>query len=81
MGYEVSLEIPIPLLTCRAFSKAPIQTLAEAADSITSIAVSPSPHHTEILASSVDGHVRSWDLRMGKVVEDLIGGWYHRGRD
>ncbi len=41
-------------------------------DSITSIAIPASI--PEILVGSVDGNVRTYDLRMGKKIEDTIGG-------
>lgn len=47
----------------------PIMTLDDAKDSITDIAV----HDSDILASSVDGRVRSYDLRMGMCQADVIG--------
>ncbi|KAF1848014.1 WD40 repeat-like protein [Cucurbitaria berberidis CBS 394.84] len=47
----------------------PIMTLDDAKDSITDIAV----HDADILASSVDGRVRSYDLRMGMCQVDVIG--------
>ncbi|KAH7396282.1 WD40-repeat-containing domain protein [Pyrenochaeta sp. MPI-SDFR-AT-0127] len=47
----------------------PIMTLDDAKDSITDISV----HDSDILASSVDGRVRSYDLRMGMCQVDIIG--------
>ena len=47
----------------------PIQVLDEAKDSITCLAVSgPS-----VLSGSVDGRVRVYDMRMGKITTDTIG--------
>jgi len=47
----------------------PIMTLDDAKDSITDVAV----HDAEILATSVDGRVRSYDLRTGMCEADVIG--------
>lgn len=47
----------------------PIMTLDDAKDSITDVAV----HDAEILATSVDGRVRSYDLRTGMCQADVIG--------
>jgi mitogen-activated protein kinase organizer 1 len=49
-----------------------MQTLQEARDSITSIAIPSSI--PEIVVGCVDGNVRTYDLRMGKQIEDTIGG-------
>lgn len=47
----------------------PIMTLSDAKDSITDIAV----HDADILAASVDGRLRSYDLRMGRCHIDVVG--------
>lgn len=47
----------------------PIQVLDEARDSVTSIAV----RGPEVVAGSVDGRVRTYDVRMGRCVTDVIG--------
>ncbi len=47
----------------------PIMTLDDAKDSITDIAI----HDAEIVSSSVDGRVRSYDLRMGMCQVDVVG--------
>lgn len=60
---------------CRAQGRLPIQTLQEARDSITSIAIPPaSAGCAEIITGCVDGVVRSYDIRMGKLVGDTVGG-------
>lgn len=59
----------------RAVARLPIQTLQEARDSITSISIPPSAvGGAEIVTGCVDGVVRSYDVRMGKLVSDTIGG-------
>lgn len=50
-------------------SRQAIQTLDDARDSIMSIHVGP----TEIITGSVDGYVRSYDIRKGQLNSDLIG--------
>ncbi|KAK3190584.1 hypothetical protein K4F52_003275 [Lecanicillium sp. MT-2017a] len=50
-------------------SSKPIQVLTEARDAITSLAV----RGPEVVAASVDGRVRSYDVRMGKCTTDIIG--------
>jgi hypothetical protein len=53
----------------RAQSRAPIQTLEDARDSVTTVCLNP----TEIITGSVDGHVRAYDLRKGQLRSDYIG--------
>jgi mitogen-activated protein kinase organizer 1 len=52
----------------RSASRDPIQVLADFKDSVTSLCVLP---HS-IVAGSVDGRVRTFDLRNGKLVTDHI---------
>lgn len=47
----------------------PIQVLDDASDAISSVVV----RGAEIVAGSVDGRVRSYDVRVGKVTADVIG--------
>ena len=47
----------------------PVQVLQDARDSITSVVATDS----EIVTGSVDGRVRSYDLRMGRCITDVIG--------
>ncbi|KAK3499752.1 WD40-repeat-containing domain protein [Neurospora hispaniola] len=53
-------------------SSRPVQVLREAKDGITSLAVSPGG--AEVLAGSVDGRVRTYDVRMGRLVTDVFPG-------
>ncbi|KAF8757291.1 MFS general substrate transporter [Rhizoctonia solani] len=55
--------------THRAQSRTPIQVLGEAKDSITCLHVGAA----EIITGSVDGHVRTYDMRMGELKSDFIG--------
>jgi len=47
----------------------PLMTLTEARDSVSCVKVLG----WEIVAASVDGRVRGWDIRMGKCVVDVVG--------
>ncbi|KAI4672163.1 uncharacterized protein J4E78_000663 [Alternaria triticimaculans] len=47
----------------------PIMTLSDAKDSISDVAI----HDADIIAASVDGRVRSYDIRMGTCQVDVVG--------
>jgi len=64
-----SSDMSIRIWDCRSQSRLPIQILEDAKDSITSLQVSDH----EILASSVDGNIRIYDIRMGSLISDKIG--------
>jgi len=53
----------------KAHTRTPIQILNEARDSITSINIST----TEIITGSVDGYIRTYDLRKGQLRSDFLG--------
>ena len=53
----------------RAQSRAPIQTLEDARDSVTTVCVNT----TEIITGAVDGQVRAYDIRKGQLRSDYIG--------
>lgn len=53
-----------------AQNRQPIQILEEARDAVQALHIS----HGTILTGSVDGHVRAYDLRMGQLRSDFIGG-------
>ncbi|KAM0287441.1 hypothetical protein ACHAQH_000393 [Verticillium albo-atrum] len=59
----------VRLWDAKSNSAKPVQVLDEARDSITSLVV----RGPEIIAGSVDGRVRSYDVRMGRCVVDVIG--------
>lgn len=67
-GFPLSLEKNLNKLL-RAQSRQAIQTLEEARDTIQTLHVGP----TVIVTGSVDGHIRSYDLRMGELRSDFIG--------
>jgi mitogen-activated protein kinase organizer 1 len=47
----------------------PVQVLSEARDSVSAVVV----RGPEIVAGSVDGRVRSYDVRMGRLITDVMG--------
>jgi mitogen-activated protein kinase organizer 1 len=53
----------------RANTWEPVQTLKDATSSITSLSILGA----SLYASSLDGHVRTYDLRLGKMFDDLVG--------
>ena len=53
---------------CRSRSAKPIQVLSESADSVASVAAS----EHEVVAGSVDGCVRVYDLRTGRATSDTL---------
>ena len=56
-----------------AQSRAPIQVLDQAKDSISALHVGA----TEIISGSVDGHIRTYDLRKGELRSDYLGRKLH----
>ncbi|KAI5450846.1 hypothetical protein NCC49_002587 [Naganishia albida] len=69
-----SFDSKVMLWDMRAQARLPIQTLQDARDSITSISIPPSSAGgAEIVTGCVDGVVRSYDVRMGKLVSDTVG--------
>lgn len=64
-----SIDSSIRCWDCRSRRPEPVQTLDEARDGISSVKVSDH----EILAGSVDGRVRRYDLRMGQLFSDYVG--------
>jgi hypothetical protein len=59
----------IYFVTCSAQSRQAIQTLEEARDAVQTLHVGS----TTITTGSVDGHVRTYDLRKGELRSDFIG--------
>ncbi|CCA68293.1 related to WD40-repeat protein (notchless protein) [Serendipita indica DSM 11827] len=53
----------------RAQARSPIQSLEESRDAIQTLYVGPQ----EIITGSVDGHVRTYDLRKGQLTSDYMG--------
>ncbi|ORY28776.1 WD40-repeat-containing domain protein [Naematelia encephala] len=68
---SAGFDAKIMLWDMRAATRDPIQTLKESTNSITSLSI-PSDL-PEIISGSLDGHLRTHDLRMGKMTEDLVG--------
>lgn len=67
--FQGSFDATVRLWDLRAMSRAPIQVLEEARDAVQTIHVGP----TFIITGSVDGHVRTYDLRKGELRADYIG--------
>lgn len=59
----------VRLWDVRSSSVKAVQVLEEAKDSITSLCV----HGAEVVSGSVDGRVRSYDVRMGRMTTDVVG--------
>jgi mitogen-activated protein kinase organizer 1 len=70
--FSGSFDAKVMVWDVRSQGRSPIQTLQESRDSVTSIDTSPGG--VEVVVGSVDGTVRTYDLRMGKKVEDVIAG-------
>lgn len=64
-----SFDSTVKIWDTKQRSERPIMTFSEAKDSISSIEIVGA----EILSGSVDGRVRSYDLRMGCMDQDVIG--------
>lgn len=56
----------------RSNSQKPIQVLKEATDAVTDIHFAHDD--TFIYTASIDGHIRSYDLRNKRVIQDNVGG-------
>lgn len=64
-----SFDTSVRIWDVKSNNMKPIQVLEEARDSVSCLAV----WGHEIIAGSVDGRVRSYDIRMGRCVVDVIG--------
>ena len=69
MNYSGSYDSTVRLWDTKAQSGKPLMTLSEARDSISTLSVLDH----EIVTGSIDGKVRSYDIRMGIMSEDVIG--------
>ncbi|KAL2119280.1 hypothetical protein VTJ04DRAFT_6240 [Mycothermus thermophilus] len=65
---SAGLDCTVRVWDARSNNPRPIQVLSEAKDAVTALA----PGDAEILAGSVDGRVRSYDIRMGRCVADTF---------
>ncbi|KAI1468533.1 WD40 repeat-like protein [Daldinia caldariorum] len=63
------LDTTVRVWDVKSNSLKPVQVLAEARDSVSAVAV----RGPEIVAGSVDGRVRTYDVRMGRCTTDVIG--------
>jgi mitogen-activated protein kinase organizer 1 len=64
-----SFDTSVRLWDVKSGSFKPIQVLTEARDAVTGLVV----RGPEIIAGSVDGRVRSYDVRMGRCTTDVLG--------
>jgi len=64
-----SYDKTVKIWDCRSRSFTPIQTLSEAKDSVSSLFVSSE----EIITACVDGCVRNYDIRTGRLKTDFMG--------
>ncbi|KII92845.1 hypothetical protein PLICRDRAFT_103445 [Plicaturopsis crispa FD-325 SS-3] len=64
-----SFDSTVKLWDIRAQTRQAIQTLDEARDAVQTIHIGS----TTIITGSVDGHVRTYDLRMGELRSDFLG--------
>ncbi|KAJ1507376.1 WD repeat-containing protein 83 [Coelomomyces lativittatus] len=64
-----SYDATVKLWDMKSNDKSPIQTLTDAKDSITSLSI----HGHTLLTASVDGYLRSYDIRIGTLTTDFIG--------
>ena len=64
-GFDTSVRV----WDVRSGAPKPVQVLAEAKDAVTTVAA----HGPEVVAGSVDGRVRMYDVRVGRCVTDVVG--------
>ncbi|KAK5631218.1 hypothetical protein RRF57_006932 [Xylaria bambusicola] len=63
------LDTSVRVWDVRSGAPKPVQVLAEAKDAVTTVTA----HGPEIVAGSVDGRVRTYDVRVGRCVTDVVG--------
>ncbi|GAP84165.1 putative WD domain-containing protein [Rosellinia necatrix] len=63
------LDASVRLWDARSGAQRPVQVLADAKDAVTAVAA----RGPEVVAASVDGRVRSYDVRAGRCVADVVG--------
>ena len=64
-GYDKAVKV----WDCRSRSVEPVQVMQHFSDSVMSVVVS---NRSDILAGSIDGTVRRFDVRMGRLITDLV---------
>jgi mitogen-activated protein kinase organizer 1 len=64
-----SYDATVRIWDCKSQNRTPIQVLDDAKDSITSIQIK----NYEIITGSVDGKLRTYDLRAGQLFTDVVG--------
>ncbi|CAG8660631.1 13301_t:CDS:2 [Acaulospora colombiana] len=68
-GFTSEKSFVMTVVASRAIAKSPIQSLEDSKDAIQALHVG----HHEIITGSVDGHVRTYDLRKGQMTSDYLG--------
>ncbi|KAL6849821.1 hypothetical protein ACO1O0_009366 [Amphichorda felina] len=66
---SAGFDTTVRLWDARSGSARPVQVLAEARDAVTCLAV----RGPEVIAGSVDGRLRSYDVRAGRLATDVLG--------
>jgi mitogen-activated protein kinase organizer 1 len=70
---SASYDSSVRLWDARSRSKDPLMTLEDATDAVTCVTQSPSSYHSQIITSSVDGKIRTYDLRYSRMMaEDIV---------
>lgn len=69
--YAGAFDATVKLWDLKSQQSRPIQTLDEAKDSVTCMLIASD---TYIMTGSVDGHVRTYDLRAGQLTSDFFEG-------
>ena len=66
---SASFDATVRLWDLKSNAARPVMVWAEAGDSVSCLAV----RESEVLAGSVDGRIRAYDVRMGTLVTDVVG--------
>jgi mitogen-activated protein kinase organizer 1 len=64
-----SLDCRVHLYDLRAHGRDPLQTLSEAKDSVHAVIM----NDRQIITGSLDGRLRTYDLRVGQMTDDFVG--------
>lgn len=71
--FSGSYDATVRIWDGRSWSHEPVQILNDAKDSVTCVKIVQNSTTSEIITSSVDGNLRTYDLRMGQLRCDSIG--------
>ncbi|KAL6786084.1 hypothetical protein ACKKBG_A01335 [Auxenochlorella protothecoides x Auxenochlorella symbiontica] len=67
-----SYDQAVKVWDCRSRSFDPVQVMTDASDSVTSVTTNTAGGRAEVAAASVDGGVRRYDIRMGRLFTDAL---------